>query len=158
MPRTALPPIAMVLCASLAAPLAGQTRSDAQPLFSDERYAELFEETGRRLPAPETAYVSEAAAEPIIELEPFIVEGDDGLLIARIRRQLELGPASIRRRVAELSPALAREARYSGLASDRFFMEERPGMPRDAAGVVPVSIVEAVRLMGKGLDLFSNED
>jgi hypothetical protein len=125
------------------------TGSEQEPasgrLFSDPEYQALFARTAVQ-PEPEEVVLSADPVGPLIELEPYVVRGDTTLLLAAVRRYLDLGPVSISRRVAELSPTLARQAEFSGRAGETFFLQPAPGRPGDAPGVVPVSVEEFFRL------------
>lgn len=98
-------------------------------------YDQLGEEQDRRA-APNSVLEVEG---PVVELEPFVVQGDSSLVIAAVRRYLELGPESIRRRVAELAPTLSSQADLAGRINERFLTEPTGGTPADRGpGVFPL--------------------
>jgi len=84
-------------------------------------------------------------------LEPYIVEGDDSLLLARIRRALESGYSARGRSFVGLSTGTQVDLVRARFREDAFFRGRNPGAPEDAltGGVdllaLPFIFADAVR-------------
>jgi hypothetical protein len=117
--------------------LEGSTRKDAIGSFSDAEIRALYASTGDSVSRAQAPLVAEFGGDPI-ELEAYVVKGDPTLLLAAVRRYLELGPLSVRMRVAELSPVLDRQVQFSGRAGEQFFLASAPGRPADAPALIQV--------------------
>lgn len=128
---------------------------------SDDEIGRLYRELEPPARTTPGAEYSDDSDEPIIELEPYVVRGDTTLLLAIIRRDLELGPETIRRRVAEMAPVLSQRAELAARATGRFFAEPSAGGPVDRPSMVYVNNVQAVesgRKFGEMLDHLFNRD
>jgi hypothetical protein len=81
----------------------------------------------------------------VIDLEPYVVSGDDTLLLPFIRWRLEVGPESVRRHVEDMAPALTAQANLAARASQRFYDQNVQVGPRDRAPIVYVTDEAMIR-------------
>lgn len=121
------------------------SRSRRKSAFSGEDYRALYNKAGEMTSSYSPAGVPELEGNPI-ELEPFVVKGDDTPLLAAVRRHLELGPVSIRTRVAELAPAMNRQVQFSGRANEAFFAAPAGGQPADTSRTVPITFEDILAI------------
>ncbi|RME73037.1 MAG: hypothetical protein D6781_01150 [Verrucomicrobia bacterium] len=131
-------------------------------VFPEEKFRELFAQLTPPPVEPEPAATQGVETlDEIVELQPYVVQGDRGLLLARIRRELDLGRDSIRRRVAELNESLGKQVQFSGRASDQFFSAQSPGSVRDRQEIfaVPADQMRPVRdVVGEVIDRLFGRD
>lgn len=78
------------------------------------------------------AYIRAGVDEDVIVLEPYIVEGDSSLLLARLRREMERSVGSRMRPRIALEPSVLAELNLRRKFDDAFFNGPNPGAPRDA--------------------------
>jgi hypothetical protein len=127
-------------------------------LFSDDEIARLYD---RLTPPPAPSFMENGAEtldEEVIMLEPYVVEGDRGPLLPSIRRRLELGPESIRKRVEEMAPRESRIAESIGRNTDAFFKDSGNLGPGDRPEMVRLNDRDAAKIsrdignwVGRGL-------
>ncbi len=157
---------ALVLLATLdplAVPEAAAAGADPIPelhsdLFSQAELARAREVAAENRQLQES-YLRGAIDDDIIVLEPYIVEGDNSLLLARLRRALELGMGARRRAPISLTPADQHDLLLARKDDEQFFRGPSAGAPTDhvTSGVdvlaAPGAIVDAFRNRRVG-DLF----
>jgi hypothetical protein len=93
-----------------------------------ERARVIAEEQARRRDVLLRADVDD----DVVLLEPYIVEGDSSLVLARIRRLLDAGVNESRRFFVGLPDAARQELRFARRAQDEFFRPGTAGRPHDA--------------------------
>lgn len=119
--------------------------------YSQKEVSKYFKQA-QEAKAAETSdnpLLAKPTEDPVVDLTPMTVTSDDASLLLQIRRRIELGPESIQRRLAELSPMLAREAAYDARAADRFFTEDPNIGPADAPAPARVDFVPILKSAGK---------
>lgn len=86
--------------------------------------------------AKQEAYIRASTDDDVITLAPYIVESDDSLLLARLRRELESYRRAAPSRISGLTPLLDQHIRLARKASDDFFGGRFVGgRPRDAPAI-----------------------
>lgn len=78
------------------------------------------------------AYIRAGVDDDIIVLEPYVVEGDSSLLLARLRREMERSVGSRMRPRIALEPSVLAELNLRRKFDNAFFSGPNPGAPRDA--------------------------
>jgi hypothetical protein len=144
---------------------AGLSAADEAPVSSNGTYysqkevSRLFKEAQAAKAAKEVEnpLLAPKPEEPVVDLEPMTVTSDDATLLMQIRRRIELGPESVQRRLAELSPMLARDAAYDARAADRFFTEDPNIGPADAGSPARVDFVPILKSATKAIKEASQE-
>lgn len=101
--------------------------------------------------APKESHLRPESEGPVVDLAPMTVRTDDSPLLQEVRKRIEMGPDSIRQRLAELSPMMARDAAYDARAADRFFTEDENIGPSDAGAPARVDFVPILKTAGKVL-------
>ena len=94
---------------------------------------------------PKESHLRADNESPVIDLAPITVRTDDSPLLQEVRKRIELGPESLRERLAELSPMLARDAAYDARAADRFFTEDANIGPSDAGSPARVDFLPILK-------------
>lgn len=105
---------------------------------------------------PKESHLRSEEEGPVVDLTPMTVKTDDSPLLQEVRKRIEMGPESIRNRLAELSPMLARDAAYDARAAERFFTEDPNIGPTDSGAPARVDFVPILRSAGKAVQ--SNGD
>lgn len=121
-------------------PAAAEAGSARWTVFSDAEISRLYTEIGTQLERErrDAVFVGNVEGDVVL-LEPYVVQGDTTLLPAALRRQLELGPESIQRRVQEMAASQqGGEATITARAADRFMTGPTLGAPADRPGLFPL--------------------
>jgi hypothetical protein len=141
----------VVGCAPPALELAAQeTLTPATPVHSPLFRNPLFTEADmikfRAKAAEEAArretYIRAAEDDDVVLLEPYIVRGDDSLLLARIRRALERNALGTRRIFIGLTDEARRDLLFARRQQDEFFRPGSPGRPSDAPAFEGINFLE----------------
>lgn len=120
---------------------------------------EHYREIGARR-ARQEAYIHASEDDDVITLAPYVVESDDSLVLARIRRELENYRSTAPSRIAGLTPLFDEHLRLARQADKAFFSERPVGGPADAGGALyidqhaPAKILHTLR-GGHIADLFA---
>lgn len=136
--------------------------NDSESLFSDAEIGDLYQKASkaneRSQPKAENNIYAVDVEGPIIELDPYIVEGDDSLIMARVRREMERRPESVRRRLAELSPRMAGRAQDDGRAQNRIMTDDLRAGASDVPSTGGFTVGEVSHALGDALRaLFEKE-
>jgi len=111
----------------------GEITASPGSLFSPEEISRA-----RRIAAENRArresYI-QAADDDVIVLAPYIVEGDDSLLMARLRRDLDRLAGVRRPWHVGLPESVLQDLAFTRRFNDQFFSASNPGAPRDAVPI-----------------------
>lgn len=109
-------------------------------LFTADEFAHFQKIAAERESQRET-YIRNSEDDEIVHLEPYIVEGDSSLMLARIRRALERGVGNRPRLMVGLAAPVQHELRMATRA-DRSFFQASPGSPSDAPEFNGIDLLE----------------
>jgi hypothetical protein len=100
------------------------------------------------------SYIRASEEDDIIMLDPYIVEGDRSLLMARLRRELERSARTIRSSVISRDPDVQRALALARKADDDFFRGPSPGAPEDHV----TTGIDLLRSPGAVIEAWRNRD
>jgi hypothetical protein len=132
---------------------ADEQPSDSSTYYSHKEVSKYFKKAQEAKAAEkaENPLLAPNSDQPVVDLTPMTVTSDDASLLLQIRRRIELGPESVQRRLAELSPMLARDAAYEARAADRFFTEDPNIGPADSGSPAHVDFVPILKSTAKAI-------
>jgi hypothetical protein len=121
--------------------------------FSRSEVSKYFKQAQEaKAAAPKESHLrSDTEEGPVVDLAPMTVKTDDSPLLQEVRKRIEMGPESIRNRLAELSPMLAQDAAYDARAADRFFTEDADIGPSDSGTPARIDFVPILKSAGKAI-------
>lgn len=131
-------------------------------LFTDEELARAREVAISNRQRHES-YIRANADDDVIVLEPYIVEGDSSLLLARLRWELDQSTEKTRRSMIATDLGVLRELALTRSANDAFFRGPSPGAPEEhvSTGVdmlrAPGAVIEAWK-QGRLASIFAAPD